>query len=433
MPTMKEKMKAFWVIAAVVAVGIFLVKGGSEFRLGLDLAGGSALTYRIHTEELPEGEDATDSVNRLRDLIERRVNPNGVSEATVVTSYSNLSKTHKLVVELPGITDIAAAKAVIKATPVLDFRVQKPGSTIGTTTDAFLGAFQQTQLTGRYLDNAQVVFDQNTSRPMVELTFNEDGAKLFAEITKANIGKQVAIFLDGSPISAPTVNEEITGGKAVISGSFTPQEAKELAYRLKNGALPVSISEESSTVISPTLGTNAVETGVKAGVIGFVFVAIFMILWYRLPGIMATLALIAYSVIMLAIFKNPLFPVTLTSAGIAGFIISIGLAVDANVLTFERMKEELRNGKSLLDAMEAGFKRAWTSIRDSHIAAIIVSVILYAMGTSVVKGFAIAFFLGAVISLISAQLITRVFMRAIATKSGSRLVKFLFSSGFHLK
>lgn len=426
-------MKAFWVIAAVAAIGVFLVKGGSDFRLGLDLAGGSALTYRVHTEDLPEGEDVGDSVNRLRDLIERRVNPNGVSEATVVTSYSNLSQTHKLVVELPGITDIEQAKAVIKATPVLDFRTQKPGADIGTTSISFLDAFEQTPLTGRYLDNARVIFDQNTNRPMVELTFNDDGAKMFAAITKANVGKQVAIFLDGAPISAPTVNEEITGGKAVISGDFTPQEAKELAFRLKNGALPVSISEESSMVISPTLGENAVQTGVKAGIIGFALVAFFMIIWYRLPGVLAVFALTAYSIIMLAIFKNPVFPVTLTSAGIAGFIISIGLAVDANVLTFERMKEELRNGKSLIDAIEAGFIRAWTSIRDSHLAAIIVSVILYAMGTSVVKGFAIAFFLGAVISLVSAQLITRVFMRAIANKSSSRLTKFLFSSGLHTK
>jgi preprotein translocase subunit SecD len=430
---MKEKMKAFWVIVAVAAIGIFLVKGDTKFSLGLDLAGGSALTYRIHTEELPQGEDVGDSVNRLRDLIERRVNPNGVSEATVVTSYSNLSKTHKLVVELPGITDIDQAKAVIKATPVLDFRVQKSGGATGTSSAEFIGSFEQTPLTGRYLDNATVVFDPNTNRPMVSLTFNDDGAKIFAALTKASIGKQIAIFLDGAPISAPVVNEEITGGKAVISGDFTPQEAKELAYRLKNGALPVSISEESSTVISPTLGENAVETGVKAGVIGFILVALFMIIWYRLPGVMATLALVAYSAIMLAIFKNPVFPVTLTSAGIAGFIISIGLAVDANVLTFERMKEELRSGKTLLEAIEIGFRRAWTSIRDSHIAAIIVSVILYAMGTSVVKGFAVAFFLGAVISLISAQLITRVFMRAIANKSNSRLAKFLFSSGFHLK
>ncbi len=429
---MNQKIKAMWVIVAVAAIGLFLVKGGSKFSLGLDLAGGSALTYVIHTEQLPPTEDVNDAVNRLRDLIERRVNPNGVSEATVVTSYSNLTKTHKLVVELPGITNIEDAKAVIKATPVLDFRTERPGVTASSslTVDE---AFEKTALTGRYIDNAQLVFDPATNRPMVSLQFNAEGAQMFSEITKANIGKRVAIFLDGAPISVPTVQQQIDGGKAVISGSFTVDEAKELALRLKNGALPVPISEESSTVISPTLGSSAVQTGVKAGVIGFALVALFMILWYRLPGVMATLALIAYSVIMLAIFKNPVFPVTLTSAGIAGFIISVGLAVDANVLTFERMKEEIRNGKGLIDAINVGFARAWTSIRDSHLAALIVSVILYMMGTSVVKGFAVAFFLGAVVSLISAQLITRVFMRAIATKSGSRFVRFLFSSGFHLK
>jgi preprotein translocase subunit SecD len=430
---MNKIMKAVWVVAAVALIGVFLVKGGKHFNLGLDLAGGSALTYVIHTEELPAGEDVDDAVNRLRDLIERRVNPNGVSEATVVTSYSNLSHTHKLVVELPGITDINSAKAVIKATPVLDFRTQAPGADLSSSTLLMTDAFVKTALTGRYLDNATVVFDQSTNRPMVELTWNAEGAKLFAEITKANIGKEIAIFLDGSPISAPVVQQEITGGKAVISGNFSIAEAKELALRLKNGALPVPISEESSTIIDPTLGASAVQTGVKAGVIGFLLVALFMIVWYRLPGIMATLALVAYSIIMLAIFKNPVFPVTLTSAGIAGFIISVGLAVDANVLTFERMKEEIRNGKGLVDAIEVGFARAWTSIRDSHTAAIIVSVVLYMMGTSVVKGFAITFFLGAVVSLISAQLITRVFMRAIATKSNSKWVRFLFSSGFHLK
>lgn len=428
-----SKIKAIWVVLAVGALALFLVKGGKDFVLGLDLAGGSALTYQIHTEQLPAGTDVQDAVNRLRDLIERRVNPNGITESTVVTSYSELSKTWKLVVELPGVTDIAQAKAVIKATPVLDFRTLKKGMTPGTTTSAFDSSFEQSLLTGRYIDNATVVFDPNTNQPKVSLTFNDEGAKLFAAITKAHIGEQVAIYLDGAAISAPTVNEEITGGQAVISGGFSIAEAKTLASRLKNGALPVALSEESSTLISPTLGSSAVASGVKAGVIGFLLVVLFMIIWYRLPGLMASLALVAYSIIMLAIFKNPLIPVTLTSAGIAGFIISIGLAVDANVLTFERMKEEIRNGKGLIDAIEIGFARAWTSIRDSHIAAIIVSVILFGMGTSVVKGFAFTFFLGAVVSLISAQLITRVFMRAIANKSNSRLMKFLFSSGFHTK
>ena len=254
-----------------------------------------------------------------------------------MTSYSNLTKTHKLVVELPGITDIEQAKAVIKATPVLDFRTVRPGTDTSSTTLPIGQVYDKTALTGRYVENAQLVFDPSTNRPLVQLTFNDDGAKLFADITKANIGKQVAIFLDDAPISIPVVQEQITGGKAVISGNFSVDEAKQLALRLKNGALPVPISEESSSIISPTLGASAVQTGIKAGVIGFALVALFMILWYRLPGLMATLALVAYSTIMLAIFKNPVFPVTLTSAGIAGFIISVGLAVDANVLTLERI------------------------------------------------------------------------------------------------
>lgn len=428
---MKHKIKAVWVIIATVAIGFYLVKGGKDFVLGLDLAGGSALTYKIETSSLPKDADVNASVDSLRDVVERRVNLFGVREPTVTTQYSRLASEWRLIVELPGVTDIAAAEKMIGETPVLDFRTPKAGTQTGTSTLDFIKGYDMTALTGRYLDRAGLVFDQTTNRPKVELTFNEEGSKLFAQITKANIGKQVAIFLDGLPISAPTVNEEITGGKAVITGSFTVEEARTLVGRLNAGALPLPVTLSGTSVVGPTLGTQAVHDGIKAAVIGFILVVLFMIIWYRLPGIMASLGLVAYSAIMLALFK--FVPVTLTSAGIAGFIISVGLAVDANVLTFERMKEEIRNGKGLFDAVELGFARAWTSIRDSHIAAIIVSVILFWMGTSVVKGFAFTFFLGAVISLISAQLITRVFMRAIATKSGSRFVKFLFSSGFSSK
>jgi protein-export membrane protein SecD len=262
---------------------------------------------------------------------------------------------------------------------------------------------------------------------MVELTFDETGSKLFAAITKANIGREVSIFLDGLPISSPVVNEEITGGKAVISGNFSVEEARILVGRLNSGALPVPITLQGTTVVGPSLGEKAIADGVKASLIGFALIALFMILWYRVPGILAVIALGSYTVIMLALFK--LIPVTLTSAGIAGFIISLGLAVDANVLTFERMKEELRSGKSLSDAMETGFMRAWTSIRDSHLAAIIVSVILFWFGTSIVKGFAFTFFLGAVLSLFSAQIVTRTLLRSVVTKTMSRVVRFLFGSG----
>lgn len=428
---MKHKIKAGWVVIATIALGYFLVYGGKDFVLGLDLAGGSALTYKIDISSLPKDADVTESVASLRDVVERRVNLFGVREPTVTTQYSRLAGEWRLVVELPGVTDVIAAQKMIGETPVLDFRTPKPGVTASSTEVDFINSYDYTALTGRYLDRAGLVFDQTTNRPKVELIFDEEGAKLFAEITKANIGKQVAIFLDGMPISAPTVNEEITGGKAVISGSFTIDEARTLVGRLNAGALPLPVILSGTNVVGPTLGTSAVSAGVKAGFIGFILVVIFMIFWYRLPGFMASLGLVSYSVIMLALFK--FIPITLTSAGLAGFIISVGLAVDANVLTFERMKEEIRGGKGLFDAVELGFARAWTSIRDSHIAAIIVSIILFWMGTSVVKGFAFTFFFGAVISLISAQLITRVFMRAIANKSNSRLMKFLFSSGFSSK
>ncbi len=470
MATMKQKIKALWVLAVVVALGVFLLKGDKDFVLGLDLAGGSALTYRIETSSLPEGSNVSESVNALRDVVERRVNLFGVTEAGVMTSYSRLASEWRLVVELPGITDVKQAATLIGETPVLDFRTAKKDSVVGTSTAEFIAAYEQTALTGRYLKRSALVFDPTTNRPMVELTFDDTGAKLFAQITKANIGKQVAIFLDGLPISVPTVNEEITGGKAVISGNFTVEEARVLVGRLNAGALPLPITLAGTSVVGPSLGAVSVEKGINAAIIGFLLVSAFMLLWYRLPGLVAVVALVCYTVINLVVFKvgispamiiitalcvglavavhrsilfgipiayvvlalipGGLVPVTLTAAGIAGFIISVGLAVDANVLTFERMKEELRNGRSLKDAIDIGFTRAWTSIRDSHTAAVIVAVVLYMFGTSIVKGFAITFFLGAILSLVSAQMITRVFLASLVPAKLGRFMRFLFGSGF---
>jgi protein-export membrane protein SecD len=432
---MKQKIKAVWVIISIVLIGLWIWKGdviaggklGREFVPGLDLAGGSALTYTIQTNSLPEGTDIEESVTALRDVIERRVNLFGVREPTVTTAYSRIAREWRLIIELPGVTDVKQAAKLIGETPVLEFRTLRPGLA-GVSTSTLISDFQPTQLTGTYLKKSNLVFDQTTNRPMVELAFDDTGAKLFAAITKANIGREVSIFLDGLPISSPTVNEEITGGKAVISGSFSVEEARILVGRLNSGALPVPIALSGTTVVGPSLGSKAITDGVKSSVIGFALVALFMMLWYRLPGFLAVIALGAYTVIMLALFK--LIPVTLTSAGIAGFIISLGLAVDANVLTFERMKEELRSGKSLSDAMEAGFVRAWTSIRDSHLAAIIVSIILFWFGTSIVKGFAFTFFLGAVVSLFSAQVITRTLLRAVVVKNMGKVSRFLFGSGF---
>lgn len=432
---MKEKIKGVWVIIGIAVLSGWLwhsvVTKGEGFTLGLDLAGGSALTYQIKTEVLPEDVSKEEAVESLRDVVERRVNLFGVREPTVTTQFSRLEKEWRLVVELPGVTDVDEAAKLIGETPVLDFRTEKPGSTALTSSSTmfeFIQNFEQTQLTGSYLKRAALMFDPTTNRPMVELTFNDEGSKLFASITKANIGKQVSIFLDGVPISSPVVNEEITGGKAVISGTFTTEEARQLVGRLNSGALPVPIELAGKAVVGATLGEKAIEAGKASSLYGFLLIVLFMVIWYRVPGVVAGVALVSYVAIMLSLFK--LIPVTLTASGIAGFIISIGLAVDANVLTFERMKEELRSGKGLKEALEIGFARAWTSIRDSHLAAIIVSVVLFFIGTSIVKGFAFTFFLGAVISLFSAQVVTRTLLRAVAPKHLGKVGKFLFGSGF---
>ncbi len=270
-----------------------------------------------------------------------------------------------------------------------------------------------TGLSGKQLSKAQVEFDQRTGVPQVNLTFNDEGKKLFSDITARNVGKPVAIFLDGTPISVPTVQQAITGGQAVISGNFTLPEAKQLAQRLNSGALPVPISLVNQTNVDASLGKVAVAKSLLAGLYGLALVALFMILYYRLPGLLAVLALGVYTLLTFAIFK--MWPVTLTLAGIAGFILSIGMAVDANVLIFERLKEELKEGKALNQAIEEGFKRAWTSIRDSNISSLITAVILMWFGSSLVKGFAVTLALGIMVSMFSAITVTRTFLRLVAT------------------
>lgn len=274
-------------------------------------------------------------------------------------------------------------------------------------------AFKDTGLSGKQLQRAGVAFNQSTGEPEVSLSFNSEGTKLFAEITKRNIGKNVAIFLDGQIISNPTVNQEITGGEAVISGSFTLKEAKDLAKRLNAGALPVPVNLISQQTVGATLGNDSIARSIFAGLLGIIVVAIFMIVFYRLPGLLASLALVLYTLIVVAIFK--LWPVTLTLAGIAGFILSIGIALDANILIFERTKEELHNGRPLEIAIEEGFKRAWLSIRDSNVSSIITSLILVWFGSSIVKGFAITLLIGIVVSLFSAITVTRMLLRLVTT------------------
>lgn len=280
-----------------------------------------------------------------------------------------------------------------------------------------------TELSGKHLEKAQVTFEQNVGAPQVAITFNSQGKDLFAEITERNLQKPVAIFLDGELISSPVVQQVITSGDAVISGNFSINEAKLLAQRLNAGALPVPINLISQLQVGPSLGSQSVEKSVSAGFWGLIAVMIFMLLVYRLPGLLADIALIFYAVILFGLFE--LIPVTLTLAGIAGFILSVGMAVDANILIFERMKEELRLGKSMSVSIEEGFKRAWSSIRDSNISSLITAVILIWFGTSIIKGFALTLGIGILVSMFSAITITRTLLRLLSSGKISELT-FLF-------
>ena len=400
-----------------------------RFKLGLDLAGGTELVYKADMSQTPPEEQA-DALSALQGVIERRVNLFGVAEPLVQTeragAFSGTTE-DRLLVDLPGVTDIKAAVAALGQTPTLEFRLATT-TKVGTTTET---AYAATGLTGRYLSNATLDFGSGATSglaaPEVVLNFNAQGAALFEKITSENVGQTLAIFLDGQPISEPVIKEAIPGGKATISGRFSATEARDLVRNLNFGALPVPITLESSSAVGPTLGSAAISAGVLAGIVGFIIIALFMILWYRLPGIVATVALAEYVAFMLAVIK--IIPVTLTASGIAGLIISVGMAVDANVLIFERTKEELREGKSPREAVHIGFHRAWTAIRDGHLTMIISGVILFWLGTSIVQGFALVFLLGVLASFISAVSLSRIFLLALVPETRSGAWKFLLGSG----
>lgn len=424
------------------------------FKLGLDLNGGTHLVYQADVSKVSSG-DVDGSMESLKQVIESRINAFGVAEPIIQTEKSNTNGLvlHKLIVELPGVTDVNKAVELIGKTPTLEFQTEvsipasakiggapgastlnfgADGTVSGTSSVASPSAipvgYQPTQLTGRYLQTAQVQFDPNTNQPTVALTFNEEGKRLFAEMTQANIGKTIAIFLDGRPISTPVVREAITDGKAVISGNFTPVDARALARDLKYGALPVPINLVGTQSIGASLGADALKASVNAGIWGFIIVALFLIFWYRLPGVLAVVSLAIYTVIMLTLFK--LFGVVLTSAGLAGFIISIGMAVDGNILIFERMREEFARGYSLEDGIREGFARAWLSIRDSNISSIITAIILFGTATSpLIKGFALVFGIGVVASMFTSITVSRTFLFALGVKRYEGMTKFLFGNG----
>jgi preprotein translocase subunit SecD len=408
--------------------------GSHPFKLGLDLSGGTQLVYRADLSAIA-GTDVADSMSALRDTIERRVNLFGVGEPIVQTQKAGFfagEPEERLIIELPGITDTQRAIELIGETPVLEFRMMKEGveDIDETSTSSIAAAFEKASITGKHLESSQLQFQTGpgmVSEPVVVLKFNSEGSDIFERMTRENVGRYFGIFLDGHPISVPVIREPIPGGTAVISGGFTPEEARELARNLNYGALPVPIELISTQSVSGTLGAEAVQKGVFAGIVGIAFVALFMLVWYRLPGLIASIALLFYVIAILALFQ--LIPVTLTAAGIAAFILSVGMAVDANVLIFERMREELIAGKSTHDAIRDGFSRAWLSIRDSNISSMITAVILFWFGTSLIKGFALVFGLGVLVSMLSAITVSRTLLFALGIDAKHGLRRFLFGSG----
>lgn len=501
----------------------------SGFNLGLDLQGGAHLIYQANTKDIPDA-DRSSAVEGVRDVIERRVRGGlGVAEPLVQTTKVN--NDYRIIVELPGVTDVNQAIKMIGETPILEFketddkplraltaaetktmndynaeaqkkakealaavngemsfadavtkysedeRTKASGGEMGFITNQIFpdiykwaGAHQDgdvskelikspdglnivkrisllktdasstapaqydvarifikikqpvdivppadqwksSGLSGKQLKRTEVSQDSRTGQVQVALQFNDEGTQMFADLTKRNVGKPVAIFLDGTPISVPVVNEPILNGSAVISGSFSIQEARLLAQRLNSGALPVPVELISQQKVGATLGADSLAKSFKAGVAGLLAVIIFMIFYYRLPGVLAGLALMIYASAALAIFK--LIGVTLTLSGIAGFILSIGVAVDANVLVFERLKEELKSGKILRASMEEAFIRAWPSIRDSNVSALISCVCLIWFGTGFVQGFAVTLAIGVLVSMFTAIIVTRTIMRLV--------------------
>lgn len=387
-------------------------------KLGLDLQGGSQLVLQTDMSKIQK-ENRDSALDSARTVIERRVNLYGVSEAVVQSS--KVGDDRRILVELPGLKDASAAASLIGKTALLEFR-EIPNSTAPqdasqSALDIFNAA--PTGLTGADLTKATATFQQgrvSAGGAVVQLVFTPQGAKKFEDLTKRNIGKRMPIFLDGTPISAPTVNQAIIGGNAVIEG-LSVDESKNLAIELNAGALPVPIKILEQRQIGPTLGQESINKSLIAGAIGLGIVMVYMAGYYGFLGVVADLALIIYAGLILMIFKTgffiPQLVVTLTLAGIAGFILSVGMAVDANILIFERMKEELRWGKSKKVALELGFSRAWTSIWASNVSSLITATILYIFGTSLVKGFAITLAIGVLVSMFTAFVVTRTFLRLI--------------------
>lgn len=385
-----------------------------DLVLGLDLVGGSHLVFEADISSL-SGDKKESALQSLRTVIEKRVNLFGVSEPNI--TLSSFEDKNRIIVELPGVKDVNQAIDLVGKTAQLQF-IENVGS--DATPEA-----KPTDLTGAQLEYAQVVFNPTNGQPVVEIKFDEEGGKKFEEITERNIGKQLPMVLDGQIVSAPFVNEKIAGGSAVISGEFTTEDAKNLAIQLNAGALPVPIQLVEQRTIGATLGAESVEKSIKAGLVGLGGVLIFMIVMYGKLGIIADLGLIIFGILTLALYR--LIPVVLTLPGIAGFLLSVGMAVDANILVFERFREEKKIRGNIQDALEASFGRAWDSIRDANIATLITAFILanpldweFLHTSGPVRGFAITLALGIGISLFTGIYVSRNLLRMFIGRTGKQ-------------
>lgn len=374
-------------------------------RQGLDLQGGTQVTLRLDMSDVPEDQRDT-AADSAASVMEQRVNYTGATEAVVQPAH--VGDDYLIRVELPGVKDAEQAVALVGQTAKLEFRevVDQEAAASGFIT---METTAETGLSGEDLERAVVDTTTNPMAPQVAITFTSEGTQEFAALTERLVGQPLAIFLDEALLTAPTIQTPIRDGQAVISGQFSIETARQLALTLSAGALPVPIEVIEQRTIGATLGQETVERSIVAGIVGLLLVMLYMGLYYRKLGLIANVALIMYALFMLALIRW--IPITLTLSGIAGFILSVGMAVDANILIFERLREELRRGNKMRAAIEIGFDRAWLSIRDSNVATMITCAILYGFGTGQVRGFALTLGLGVLVSMFTAVVATRTFLR----------------------
>lgn len=385
-----DNFAKFTITAVIILVGfvLYAMPLANSVKQGLDLQGGTHIV--LEAEDTPEAKVTDDAVNRVVKIIDRRVNELGLTEPVV-----QRQGTKRIIVELPGIKDPEKAIAMIGKTALLEFKDPK-GVTV---------------LTGKDLKDSKAQIDGQSKRALVALEFTEEGSKKFADVTKRLVGQPLEIVFDGDSLMKPTVNEPITGGKAQISGNRNMEEAEHMAILLRSGSLPVKVNMIENRTVGPSLGQDSKDKSVKAFQVGVIGILIFMVLFYRMAGIVADIALILYVLLLLIAMK--LMNATLTLPGIAGIILSMGMAVDANVLIFERFKEEVRAGKTLRSSMENGFDRAFATILDANMTTLFVAAVLFYLGTGPIKGFAVTLAIGQILSMFTAVTVTKFMLRSL--------------------